>query len=142
MARPDGTSAILEEYAARLPERVRVCAGGEATGHPKRNFLRLMQASAAEYVCFADQDDVWLPHKVSLTLSAMQRLEERYGRETPLLVFTDLRVVDERLRMLHRSFWRRAGLRAENIHRLERVLGENVVTGCTAMMNRSCAPWR
>ena len=133
----DGTQAILEEYAMRFPGRVQVCAGGEATGHPKLNFLRLMQASTAEYVCFADQDDVWLPHKVSLTMAAMRRMETRYGAQAPLLVFTDLRVVDERLQTLHRSFWQRAGLRAENIHRLERVLGDNVVTGCTAMMNRS-----
>ena len=136
----DGTAAILEEYATQFPQRVRVFQEGAATGHPKRNFLRLMQASTAEYVCFCDQDDVWLPGKITTTMAAMRQLEAVYGAQTPLLVFTDLRVVDEELKTLDGSYWKRAGLRALNIHRLERVLGENVVTGCTAMFNRSlCA---
>lgn len=133
----DRTVTILNEYAALYPDRVRVCSGGNPTGHPKRNFLRLMKASTADYVCFADQDDVWLPGKVSLTLQAMRRLEERYGTAIPLLVFTDLRVVDDALKTLHPSLWKQAGVRVRNIHSLPRMLGENTVTGCTAMLNRS-----
>jgi hypothetical protein len=141
LARDDGstdrTVEILNEYAASYSDRVRVYAGGDPTGHPKLNFLCLMKASTAEYLCFSDQDDVWLPGKVSLVKRAMQRLEDRYGETTPLLVFTDLRVVDERLETLNPSLWKRAGVRIENIHHLARVLSENVVTGCTVMINRS-----
>lgn len=133
----DNTAEILDEYARRYPDRIRVCTDGTATGHPKKNFLRLMKASTADYLCFADQDDVWLPGKVSLSLQAMRRLEARCGRETPLLVFTDLCVVNEKLETIHPSFWKRSGLQAGNIHRLSRVLYENVVTGCTALINRS-----
>jgi hypothetical protein len=133
----DGTVAILNEYAARFPDQVRVLPKMEASGHPKRNFLRLMKAATAAYIGFSDQDDVWIPEKVSLTMQTMLRMEGKSGKATPLLVFTDLRVVDEQLQTLHPSFWKRAGLRVKNVHRLQRVLGENVVTGCTAMINRS-----
>lgn len=141
LARDDGstdrTVEILDEYARQYPDRIRVCRDGSATGHPKRNFLRLMKASTADYVCFADQDDVWLPGKVSLALQAMKRLEGQWDRGTPLLVFTDLCVVNEKLETIHPSFWKRSGLRVENIRRLSRVLDENSVTGCTALINRS-----
>lgn len=133
----DHTVEILNSYAARYPERLRVCTGGGPTGHPKWNFQRLMKASTAEYLCFSDQDDIWLPQKVSLSVRTMLRLEETRGRTMPLLVFTDLRVVNEQLETLHPSFWKQTELRVTNVHQLSRALGQNVVTGCTAMINRS-----
>jgi glycosyltransferase involved in cell wall biosynthesis len=133
----DGTVAILNEYAARFPDRVRMLAEMEGSGHPRRNFLRLMKAATGEYIGFSDQDDVWIPEKVSLSMGALLQMENKNGKATPLLVFTDLVVVDERLQTLHPSFWKREGLWVKNVHRLQRVLGENAVTGCTAMINRS-----
>jgi hypothetical protein len=133
----DRTVAILSEYDARFPDQIRVLTDEKATGHPKRNFLRLMKASTANYLCFSDQDDVWLPEKISLTMKAMQGLEDHYGRSTPALVFTDLQVVNERLETVSPSYWKRAGIKAENIHSLPRLLSENVITGCTMMINRS-----
>jgi len=135
-ASSDGTVELLAGYAERWPKRFRVMEAGEATGSAKGNFLRLMRAATGEYICFADQDDVWLPDKVRLSVEAMRGLEERHGRETPLLVFTDLRVMDEELRMISESMWAWSGVDPRNAHRLERLLGQNVVTGCTAMMNR------
>lgn len=132
----DDTMAILEEYARCVPERVSLLRDGERSGSAKGNFLRLLAASNAPYVCLCDQDDVWLPEKVSAGLEAMRRLEAEYGKDGPLLVFSDLRVVDERLRKLHPSLWRHEGLDPAAVHRLRSMLGQNVVTGCTAMLNR------
>ena len=132
----DGTPGILASYAARYPERFRVLAGGERTGSAAANFRRLMEAASAEYLCFADQDDVWLPDKVRLSMEAMRGLEGRYGEAKPKLVFTDLRVVDAELRTIARSLWEREGTDPETIHRIARLVGRNVVTGCTMLINR------
>lgn len=132
----DGTRAILEEYSRSDEARFRVLPQSTPTGSAKGNFVRLMDAATAEFVCFADQDDVWLQGKVRRTMDAMLRLRGRHGAETPLLVFTDLRVVDERLRAIAESMWEQAGIEPESIHRLERLLGQNVATGCTVMINR------
>ena len=43
------------------------------------NFFQLLQYSSAEYVMFADQDDVWLPQKIQLTLDKMQQMVQQYG---------------------------------------------------------------
>ena len=69
----------------------------------------------------------------------MHALEQRYGASTPLLVFSDLRVVDDTLGALAPSFWRHRNLDPRNINRLGRLLMENVVTGCTALLNRPLA---
>lgn len=132
----DGTVAILEKYANQFPDRFRLMPPSTATGHPKWNFLRLMEASTADYVCFADQDDVWLPQKLTLTMQAMNRLEGRYGKGLPLLAFTDLRVVDEHLQTIVESYWELHHIHPRQIDHFARLLGQNVVTGCTAMVNR------
>src|SRR3984885_14044988 len=132
----DGTVAILDEYAARFAGRVCVFSDGTVTGHPKRNFQRLMKASTGDYLCFADQDDVWLPNKIGRCMEGMQKLEERHGKAPPLLVFTDLKVVDGQLKTIHSSMWKQTKTDPESIHQLKRLVGRNVVTGCTALINR------
>lgn len=132
----DGTTVILREYEQRFPDRFCVMPTDAPTGSAKNNFLRLMKTSASEYVCFSDQDDVWLSDKVSRSMRAMATLESRYGTTTPLLVFTDLRVVDDALEILHESLWKQAGVKPERINDLAAVLGHNIVTGCTALVNR------
>ncbi len=53
------------------------------------------------------------------------------------MVFSDLRVVDEQLMTIAPSMWARMKIEPESVHRLERLLGQSVVTGCTAMINRA-----
>jgi glycosyltransferase involved in cell wall biosynthesis len=132
----DGTRKILDEYAERLPGRFRVIPTGFASGSAKNNFLLLMKESTAGYVCFADQDDVWLQRKVSITKRAMDELESSWGKDVPLLVFSDLRVVDDQLRTLQVSYWAHEKLRPQRVRRLGALLTQNVVTGCTCMLNR------
>lgn len=133
-ASQDQTQNILKSYQAKYPEKIILHEGKEKLG-VKGNFSKLMEFSAAPYVMFADQDDVWLPHKVKHTLKVMQQLEQKYG-EQPLLVHSDLVVVDENLRVLNSSFWKYAGIKPHLGINLNRLLSQNVVTGCTVMVNR------
>jgi glycosyltransferase involved in cell wall biosynthesis len=140
LARDDGSSdetvKILNEYAARYPDRFRVMPLSPGTGSAKENFLLLSKASRARYICFSDQDDVWLPDKLTRTKQAMDELELHWGADVPLLVFTDLQVVDEKRRTLHHSFWAHEKIDPNRINRLSSLVVQNVVTGCTAMLNR------
>lgn len=133
----DGTPAILREYAAQFPDRFHVMPATAPAGGAKENFLLLMKASTASYICFADQDDVWLPDKVSQTMQAMAQLESQWGFETPLLVFTDLQVVDDELNILYKSFWTKMAIDPKWIHQFKKLLPGAVVTGSTMMLNRS-----
>jgi hypothetical protein len=132
----DRTPAILGEYIEQFPTRIRLVEKQQPMGSAKANFLRLMKEATAGYICFADQDDVWLPGKVSGCMRAMEKLEARHGTSWPLLVFTDLRVVDDQLKTISPSMWRHLNIDPTSVHRLEQLVGRSVVTGCTAMINR------
>jgi len=132
----DGTAAILSHYAEQVPERFTLLPDRVPSGAAQWNFLRLMRAATAGYVCFADQDDVWLPSKISHSMRVMQGLEKRFGTSVPLLVFSDLRVVDESLHTLHASYWEHERIQPGDIATLSRMMLQNVVTGCTALLNR------
>lgn len=140
LARDDGssdsTADILLSYEREFPERFRVMPSSPGTGNPKLNFLLLMKASTAAYVCLSDQDDLWLPDKVRKAMSLMRQLESQWGEHTPALVFSDLRVVDQQLLPLKESMWAHFGVAPEFIERFATLLNKNVVTGCTTMLNR------
>jgi glycosyltransferase involved in cell wall biosynthesis len=133
----DSTVSILSEYAQRFPDRFRIVLTGPSTRSAKNNFLFLMRESTARYICFSDQDDVWLPDKVRKSKQAMDELESQWGETVPMLIFTDLQVVDEFLNTLHRSYWDLEKIAPGRINQLPSLLGRNVVTGCTAMLNRA-----
>jgi glycosyltransferase involved in cell wall biosynthesis len=141
VARDDGsqddTREILARHAAAHGERMRIVEDGEPTGSAAGNFSRLMSASDAPYVAFCDQDDVWLPDKLSRSRAAMAALERRFPADAPLLVHSDLEVVDDQLALLSRSFWQYQKLDPATARRLHRLLVQNVVTGCTCLLNRS-----
>jgi hypothetical protein len=85
---------------------------------------------------FCDQDDVWLPHKIETTLSKMKEMESSYGKGKPFLVHTDLKVVDEKLNLLSESLWCYQLSDPEKGGVLNRLLMQNIATGCSMMINR------
>jgi hypothetical protein len=85
---------------------------------------------------FCDQDDVWLPTKIALTLEKMNELVKKYGTDMPLLVYTDMVVVDENLSIISKSFWKSQAFNPKIGKSLGRFLVSNVATGCTVMINK------
>ena len=133
----DDTGDIIALWRERRPEMIRRLDehSNENLG-AVRSFSRLLEHSTAPYVMFADQDDVWLPDKVRLTLEAMRGQERRSGAKRPVLVHTDLTVVDEDLRPLNGSLWKQQGVVQRRNPSLPRIMVENCAWGCTMMLNR------
>ncbi len=152
----DGTIMILCQYAREYPGKI-VVVDGPSTGSAKDNFLYLMSVVDASYYMCADQDDVWLPEKVEKTLEVMKRLENtsvkgdgptsgigethivaplKREKNTPRLVFTELTVTDEALGIKAERMSDYQGLDCKGIS-FSRALIQNVVTGCTMMINRA-----
>ena len=107
--------------------------------------MHLLQYSNAEYVMFCDQDDVWMPNKIELSMNKMNELEKNYGIDLPLLVFSDLLVVDNTLELINKSYWKFQKINPDFAYDFKKILTLNVVTGCTIMMNAAsrnlCLPY-
>lgn len=131
-ASTDDTYNILTEYQEKYPDKFILIKNEQGFGSAKKNFMNLIKNSTCDYVMCCDQDDVWLSNKISLTLQAMQENEQG---ETPVLVHTDLKVVDAGLNVLSESFFEHSNFRKD--FDLNEILIQNFVTGCTMMMNRS-----
>jgi glycosyltransferase involved in cell wall biosynthesis len=135
----DSTVEILERLARRWPECITLVPNRDERLGPSGNFARLMKHATADYILFSDQDDVWLPGRIDLPLERIQALESAHGSETPILVHTDLAVVDESLRRLGPSFWQYSGIDPRGGDAIGRLLVRNVVTGCATTFNRALA---
>jgi glycosyltransferase involved in cell wall biosynthesis len=134
----DGSYEIIRDYQKRFREKIEARRLDRNTGNAKHNFYEMMARIRDDYIMLCDQDDVWLPDKIEKTLNAMKRLEREHGLQTPLLVHTDLTVVDEGLNVISASF--RKAMNADyNRTALNDLIIQNILTGCTCMYNRALA---
>ena len=138
IARDDGSSdktlEILKSYDIELlPSNENLGVKGSFETLLKYAF----ENSDADYFMFCDQDDVWNQDKVKLTLQKMYEMEKLY-KNTPILVHTDLEVVDENLHTINPSFMKLQNLN-EKKNKLNNLLIQNTITGCTVMINRDLA---
>lgn len=133
----DGTPAIIARWASARPDRIRVVRDGLGKLELVGNFSRLMALCDAPYFAFCDQDDVWLPLKVERLLAELRRWETRCGVLTPILVHSDLRVVDQNLCELAPSFFRHLDADLRRGRRIDRLIFNNLVTGCALIGNRA-----
>ncbi len=132
----DSTADILDSYA-ESDSRVTHYRSGKRFGCAQNHFMHLLsQFSDAPYIMFCDQDDIWHSDKVRKTLDKMLNLET--DSSTPTLVHTDLRVVDGNLCELSPSFCEHSNLDGTRLS-LKDLLLQNVVTGCTVMINNALA---
>jgi glycosyltransferase involved in cell wall biosynthesis len=132
----DDTVEILKNFAKSNPERVEIIIDNSRSLGPQKSFLSLLKFSKAEYIMFADQDDIWLPNKIEVTLKKMREVESKLGEEKPVLIHTDLKVVDENLNIIADSFWKYQNNNPE-LKNLNNLVVQNNVVGCTIMINKA-----
>lgn len=109
---------------------------GESNIGAVSSFGLLFEKSDADYIMFCDQDDVWMPQKIERTFAAMQKAEAANDADTPILVFTNLKVVDENLNLLNESFFKYQRLNTGRLA-LSQQLVQNIPCGCTMLLNRA-----
>lgn len=132
----DGTMAIIAEYARRYPGKIEIVPAVGRSRAPE-NFSALMNASDADWLCFADHDDEWLPDKLAKELALMAEMEAQYGRSCPIALHHDMIVCDEELRPVALSrmkLQKMSPLPAPNV-----IIVEANIYGCTMMFNRALA---
>lgn len=121
----DGTVKLLNEYAEKYPNMKYYVGANKGA---VQSFFDLLKNSSdsAVYYAFADQDDVWLPEKISRAVERFQSSKT----ELPGLYCSDVYITDENLQVI----------KADNKNpypSFGNALVQNICTGCTAVMNRS-----
>ena len=121
----DATVALVREFEAHYSNVQ--CVVGTNQG-VTRSFLSALESAdpSCEFFAFSDQDDVWSPNKLARALEAIRAEADP---RMPLLYCSKLELVGETLD--HIAFtrsWRHIGF--------QNALFQNIVTGCTVVMNK------
>lgn len=137
----DGTLDILEAFRTAHPDRVhaleRRAARPELRG-ASGNFAHLLAVHGdAPYLALADQDDVWDMARLERGVAAVRALEGSEGAGTPILVHSDLALIDREGNALHRSMHEAQHLQPRSRKSLRHLLPQNSVTGCSVTMNQA-----
>lgn len=117
----DRTVDIVKGIADRLPDKVRVIRNERRLGYC-RNFESAVSLATGDVIFLSDQDDVWLPEKVSSILAVFAEDSE------VVLVYSDAVLADRELRPTGTMFNRRKGMelqRAPTLRQLSRGIAFN-----------------
>lgn len=135
----DGTAEIIRKYASAYEDKIVLIEDTTLRGRGvKENFSavlsRVTEKNVFSYYMFADQDDIWLEDKIEKTIGFLKSHETK--TDIPLLVHTDLTVVDEEQNVLGESFFQYRSL-DPSIRDLRHLLIQNNITGCTMLWNKA-----
>jgi len=133
----DETLTIIKQYSNLFPDTITLISDNLGNLGCSKSFMRILEYSNAPYIMLCDQDDIWMQNKVEQSLEKLQELEISFSKDIPLLVFTDMEVVDNNLRLIHDSFWKYQQLPFQITHTWKKLLAQNVITGCTIIMNQA-----
>ncbi len=129
----DSTLSILEHYKETYPDKINIVRNEQNYG-VTMNFIQALAKMTTDYIMFSDQDDVWLPNKIGVSLKRMKHMEAQFSKEHPIAVFTDAQVVDQKLSTINPSFFGSGHLDPRKTD-LAHLLMENKLIGCTVMVN-------
>jgi glycosyltransferase involved in cell wall biosynthesis len=136
----DDTLALLNRFASRAPFPVRIFQN-EARLGPTKNFDKAIRLCTGDVIATSDQDDIWLPDKLALSLAGFD------ASPRPGLVFTNAEIVEEDLRSRGHAMWDvvQFGPRARQQMRrglaFQVLLRQWVVTGATMVFRAELRPY-
>ena len=132
----DSTNKIINEYTEKYPNKIIQVKDDKVARGACKNFMYLLEyvysLNKHDIYMFSDQDDFWLENKVEITVN---RYNEVSNKEQPILIHTDLNVVDSKLELINKSFLKYSNLDSD-CKEFNKYLIQNNVTGCTTLVNQ------
>lgn len=125
----DSTVSVIQEYVSEFPDKIEAIYG-ENVG-VIASFFELLSCnmhSDTDYICFCDQDDVWMTDKLERGVSSLNGDLEN----TPMMYLTATQMVNDSLQLL--NTWPPIPQRGPSFFN---ALVENIAVGATIMLNRS-----
>ncbi|SVB76208.1 uncharacterized protein METZ01_LOCUS229062 [marine metagenome] len=129
----DNSLSIINKYISDFPDIFQLFSDSFKNIGTAKSFMCLLKQTDSNYVMFCDQDDIWKNNKVEITFDKMKTTEKVYP-SLPILIHTDLELVNSELESINSSFWKYQNINP-NRTKLNQVIVQNIVTGCTMMIN-------
>jgi len=130
-ASKDASLEIMKSFPFSFTKKI---FSNEMNRGPVYTFKKLSALCNGDFIAFCDQDDIWLPEKLELSLEKMMKMRS----DIPAIVFSDLSIIDANGKLLQNSFWKQMQIQP-NKFTLTDILFGNIVTGCTALINKGMA---
>ena len=130
----DNTISIIEKYCQKYKNIIFLqnnYKGSKSIG----SFMWLVENIDSDYYFFSDHDDVWVKNKVELTLNRILNLES-LNPNTPIIVHSDLIIVDKNLNLINNSFWNFSKINPNILNNFNYLAVHNGVVGCTMAFNK------
>ena len=123
----DNSGQIIQEYQQKYPSRIKQVFSDEGGGS-SISFMGMLMFVDSPYCMFCDQDDYWESSKIEISLNRLKELE----KEDPMcLVFTDMEVVSDDLKVKLGSFLGLQKLNPDWIKNPNNILAQSMAAGCT-----------
>lgn len=137
----DGTRDVLAALKSEFGERLLVTCHEDAPG-AAASFIRALRLSVpslppGSLIFLADQDDVWLPEKLDTVVAELAA--RRLTPDLPFVLFHDVRVVDEALRMTRPTYYTGNPFRVPRDLDRSRLLMANPAIGHTMLLSKALA---
>ncbi len=120
----DKTVEILEQYAKS--HGLKYYVNEKNLGFVK-NFEKAVSLCRGEYIALSDQDDIWLPHKLSILIGNIG---------DNMLACSDATLIDENNHVLAESFFEYSNKSKNKKLTFLKLAIRNYVTGCTVLMKK------
>lgn len=133
----DGSLELILNLSCRYGNWIKVIRDKERLGC-KLSIAKLISLSNAKYLAFSDQDDIWVNTKLEVLLDRIHELEILYGTKSPLLVHTDLLLINDIGESLAITYTEKHRL-DHTRNTLNELAFSNHITGCTVVVNRCLA---
>lgn len=131
----DNTLKIVEEYNSIFQGKIEIVKDEKKNVGAAQNFGILLAYSNADYIFLCDQDDIWIENKIEISLSKIFALENNQTN-SPCVVFSDMKLIDESGALLNESLWKELHLHPDYFT-LNRLLIQNIPHGCTMVINKA-----
>ena len=130
----DSTLEIIKYYKDKFPNKFQILNHELSFGSAKGNFLFLLKNVDSDVFLFCDQDDVWTQDHVEILITEYKELSSE-DKKLPILIHSDLTVVDSDLNIIASSFMHFAKIPNNPQNRFYYL--SNNVTGCVSLVNNA-----
>lgn len=121
----DNTISVIKQYV-KSDNRIKYIDDDKKGLKPAKSFFYLLKLINADYYFFCDQDDYWLPNKLSLMLTKIDK-----NGDIPQLLYCGLKCVNSNLLPIQSNFEEIVG----KCYGKNRFIG-NDMPGCVMLINK------